>query len=205
MKKLFLASSFIKTSKYLPDFAGDELYGNTVTFIPTATIPEKIHGNVSFGKRALQKLGFIVDELEISTTSKDEISNKLRKNDAIYIAGGNTFFLLQELKRTGTDRILIEQIQKGKLYIGESAGAMIAAPNIEYVKELDDCRKAPALMTFSALNLVDFYPLPHYKNHPYRKRVKKILTQYHTEIKLCPIGNHQAILIREDDMEITPI
>ncbi|WP_252346614.1 Type 1 glutamine amidotransferase-like domain-containing protein, partial [Listeria monocytogenes] len=40
------------------------------------------------------------------------------KNDFIYVTGGNTFFLLQELKRTGADKLILEEIAKGKLYIG---------------------------------------------------------------------------------------
>ena len=66
-------------------------------------------------KKALKELGLIVDELEISIASIDEISDKLRRNDYIFVSGGNTFFLLQELKRNGTDKIIIEQINSGKL------------------------------------------------------------------------------------------
>ncbi len=31
-----------------------------------------------------------------------------------YVSGGNTFYLLQELKRTGADLLLLEQIEHGK-------------------------------------------------------------------------------------------
>jgi len=55
----------------------------------------------------------------------NEILDKLEKNDYIYISGGNTFFLLQELQRTGADKIISRQIEAGKLYIGESAGAIV--------------------------------------------------------------------------------
>ena len=58
---------------------------------------------------------------------------KLQVNDFIYVTGGNTFFLLQELKKAGADKLIKEQISAGKIYIGESAGAMILSPNIEYV------------------------------------------------------------------------
>lgn len=40
MKKLFLSSSFKDVSIFLADFAGEELKGKRVTFIPTASIPE---------------------------------------------------------------------------------------------------------------------------------------------------------------------
>jgi dipeptidase E len=177
MKKLFLSSSFADVAKQFPGFAKDDLKGKTVTFIPTASIPEKVNFYVSAGKKALEKLGLIVDELEITKATSNEISKKMQDNDYIYVSGGNTFFLLQELKRTGADKIIAEQINSGKIFIGESAGSMILSPNIEYVKGLDDCKEAPELNDYSALSIVEFYPLPHHTNFPFKKAVEKIITQ----------------------------
>ena len=172
MKKLFLASSFKDVANIFADFEKD-LKGKTVTFIPTASKVEKVVFYVNSGEKALQKLGLIIDELDISTASNDEINSKLRNNDFIYITGGNTFFLLQELKKTGADKIIIDEINKGKLYIGESAGAIVTSANVEYAKRMDDVKKAPNLTEFSGLNLVDFYVIPHYTNFPFEKTVEK--------------------------------
>ena len=128
MKELFLSSSFKDVATIFADFKQD-LKGKTVTFIPTASIVEKVVFYVASGKKALEKLGLKVDILEISTAESEEINTKLRNNDFIYVTGGNTFFLLQELKRTGADKILTEEVNAGKVYIGESAGAMITSPN----------------------------------------------------------------------------
>ena len=68
---------------------------------------------------------------------KEEISSILHKCDYIYITGGNTFFLLQELKRKGVDKIISKQVKLGKLYIGESAGAIIASPDAEYMRSVN--------------------------------------------------------------------
>jgi dipeptidase E len=91
MKKLFLCSFFKNVAELLPAFAGGELAGKTVTFIPTASVPEKVNFFVKSGKKALQKLGLIVDVLEL-TTAAAVIAETLRRNDIIYITGGNTFF-----------------------------------------------------------------------------------------------------------------
>jgi dipeptidase E len=202
MKKLFLASSFKDVANLLATFAGEDLKGKTVTFIPTASVPETVNFFVSSGRKALEKLGLTVDELEISTASDEEISAKLQNNDYIYISGGNTFFLLQELKRTGADKIIAEQINAGKLYIGESAGSMIVSPNIEYAKGLDSCKKAPNLDTFAALNIIDFYPLPHHTNFPFKKAVEKVIAKYESTLALYPISNSQVILVNETDVKI---
>lgn len=194
MKKLFLASSFKDVANIFADFEKD-LKAKTVTFIPTASKVEKVVFYVNSGKKALQKLGLIIDELDISTASNDEINSKLRNNDFIYITGGNTFFLLQELKKTGADKIIIDEINKGKLYIGESAGAIVTSANVEYAKRMDDVKKAPNLTEFNGLNLVDFYVIPHYTNFPFEKTVEKIIEDYSSKLNLSPISNKDAISV----------
>ncbi|MCG3715865.1 peptidase E [Aliarcobacter butzleri] len=200
MKKLFLASSFKDVANIFADFEKD-LKGKTVTFIPTASKVEKVVFYVNSGKKALQKLGLIIDELDISTASNDEINSKLRNNDFIYITGGNTFFLLQELKKTGADKIIIDEINKGKLYIGESAGAIVTSANVEYAKRMDDVKKAPNLTEFSGLNLVDFYVIPHYTNFPFEKTVEKIIEDYSSKLDLSPISNKDAILVVDNKID----
>ena len=200
MKKLFLASSFKDVANIFADFEKD-LKGKTVTFIPTASKVEKVVFYVNSGEKALQKLGLIIDELDISTASNDEINSKLRNNDFIYITGGNTFFLLQELKKTGADKIIIDEINKGKLYIGESAGAIVTSANVEYAKKMDDVKKAPNLTEFSGLNLVDFYVIPHYTNFPFEKTVEKIIEDYSSKLNLSPISNKDAILVVDNKID----
>lgn len=197
MKRLFLSSSFKDTAELLPAFAKEDLKGKTVTFIPTASIPEKIKFYVGSARKAFGKLGVIVDELEITQASAQEIDDKIRKNDYIYISGGNTFFLLQELKKTGADQLIVEQIESGKLYIGESAGSMIVAPDIAYVQNMDSVKAAPELETFSALNVIDFYPVPHHTNFPFAKAVEKIISKHEHILPLCPISNAQVICVNE--------
>jgi dipeptidase E len=202
MKKLFLTSYFADVFKLLPDFTKEEFKGKKITFIPTASIPEKVAIYVRTGKKALEKAGLQVDVMDISKASLKEISKKLETNNYIYITGGNTFFLLQELKRTGADKILAEQIHSGKLYIGESAGSVILSPNIEYVKGIDNCNKAPELKDYSALSIVDFYPVPHYKNFPFKKAVDKTIATYESRFQLIPFSNAQVIMVQGTNINI---
>ncbi|QIB69233.1 type 1 glutamine amidotransferase-like domain-containing protein [Aminipila butyrica] len=204
MKKLFLASSFKDVAPILANFENN-LKGKTVTFIPTASLVEKVVFYVEAGKKALEKLGLIIDELDISTATANEISSKLKGNDLIYVTGGNTFFLLQELKRTGADQIIVEEVNGGKLYIGESAGAMVTAANIEYAKSMDSAKKAPNLIDFDALGLVDFYTVPHYTNSPFKKITQKIVDNYSSTLNLSPISNQDAILVSSNGVNIERI
>lgn len=194
VKKLFLSSSFEEAASLLEGLEPD-LKGKTVTFIPTASRVDKYVAHIASGKKALEQLGMTVDVLDIAEASAGETAEKLRKNDFIYVAGGNTFYLLQEMKKSGADQVIIEEVNGGKLYMGESAGAMVTSRNVEYVKAMDPIRKAPELTDLDALGLVDFYTVPHYLNAPFEKAAQSMVDDYTGKLKLVPISNSQAILV----------
>ncbi|MDR1533396.1 MAG: Type 1 glutamine amidotransferase-like domain-containing protein [Clostridiales bacterium] len=200
--RLFLASFFSGVADAFPAFVHDECAGKKVIFIPTASLTEKVTFYVGTDKIALEKLGMAVEELEISTAPKDEISRKISGADYVFISGGNTFFLLQELRRTETDKLIVEHIQKGKLYIGASAGSMILSKNIEYVKYMDNPADAPDCNdNFTALSVVDFSIVPHCTNVPFKKAAEKIIAAYSDTLDLRPISNNQAITVDGDNVE----
>jgi dipeptidase E len=202
MTKMFLSSSFADVKDLFVKFIGEQHEGRRVTFIPTASLAEEVTFYVAAGKEALEQMGLIVDELEVSTATNEEIEHKIETNDYIYVTGGNTFFLLQELKRTGADRIIIEQVNSGKIYIGESAGSIVLSHSIEYIKDMDDAAAAPNLGSLSSLGLVDFYPVPHYTNFPFTESVESIISCYKGKLELLPISNAQAIVVNDGQCEV---
>jgi dipeptidase E len=202
MKKLFLASSFADVSEYLVDFIGENMYGKTVTFIPTASNLEEVNHYMKSDKLAFEELGMIVDELDIAVAAPTLIQQKITLNDYIFIGGGNTFYLLQMLRQSGADQIISRQIQQGKPYIGTSAGSVIVAPNIDYIGLMDEKDKAPLLTDYAALNMVDFYPLPHYGNPPFKETAQQTLDTYQQMLNLYPISNTQFIKVINNEVEI---
>lgn len=201
MKRLMLVSSFKEVAHLLWDFE-KELKGKRVTFIPTASKVESVTFYVDSAKKTLESLGLIIDELDIAIATQEEIQFKLSQNEFIYITGGNSFYLLYELRRTGADQIIQKEVNAGKLYIGESAGAIVTAPDIEYIQGMDQREKAPNLSYFKGLGLVDFYMLPHYTNEPFKRVAKQIEDSYQLNLNLMPVSNHQAILISGNQLVI---
>lgn len=202
MRKLFLASSFSEVASLFPKFASEEIKGKRITFIPTASLVEEVRFYVDDDRKAFEELGIIVEELEITTASPDKISEILNRNDYIFVSGGNTFYLLQELRRKGADTLITEQIRAGKLYIGTSAGSIILCPDIEFVKEMDYNHTAPELQSFTGLNIVDFYILPHYLDFPFEEITQNIVKEYGKKLDLRPISNKQTITIAGNRVEI---
>lgn len=81
--------------------------------------------------------------------------------DQISVPGGNTFRLLGLLREYGLDTFIRQQVSEGAVYLGFSAGACIACPDIEYVRNFDDIVQIEN-GDYSGLALTDKYVLCHY-------------------------------------------
>jgi len=202
MNKLFLASYFSGVASLFLNFTEKDCVGKKVVFIPTASLPDKMAFYVGTDRKALQKLGMVVEDLEISKVSNKEIATKISCADYIFVSGGNTFFLLQEMKRKSVDKMIIEHISNGKLYIGSSAGSVVLSKDIGYLSDMDSPKAAPDLNgDFSALSVVDFYIIPHLTNFPHKIIAGKIVKKFSDTLDIRAISNHQAIIVDGDKVE----
>ena len=202
MSRLFLTSSLAGTEKFVEKFLENQ-NSKTIVFIPTASVVEDYTGYVDEAKAVFTALGYRVIEFDIEKISKVKAEEILNQNSIVYISGGNSFYLLQELKKKGLDSFIKNKVLEDKLiYIGESAGAIITSKNIDYSSLMDEKEKANELVDSSALSLVDFYVVPHYKEFPFEESADKILDVYGLELNLKPINNHEAIVI-DGDQTIT--
>ena len=201
MKKLILVSMLYQVADLVRTIE-PELAGKTVTYIPTAGIAEEIEGMIEDETNTLESLGLTVDVLDVSTATYDSIVSTLTKNDIIFVGGGNTFYLLQELRRSGADKIVAQEVNKGKLYIGESAGAVIACPDIGYCSGMDSPEKAPDLTDYTGLGLVDFYIVPHIGNEEMGEAAKKAVEEYNSRLDLKIITDRQVIQVDGENNRI---
>ena len=197
MKKLILVSMLYQVTDLVRAIE-PELAGKTVTYIPTAGIAEEIEGMIEDETNTLESLGLTVDVLDVSTATYDSIVSTLTKNDVIFVGGGNTFYLLQELRRSGADKILVQEVNKGKLYIGESAGAVITCPDIGYCAGMDNPEKAPELTDYTGLGLVDFYIVPHIGNAEMGEAAEKAVAEYNSRLDLEVITDKQVIQVEDE-------
>ena len=170
----------------------------TIGFIPTASELDNDRWYMEKDREDLIKMKYKVIEIDISKLSKQEIVEKFNSVNVIFVSGGNCFYLLQQLKIKDVLQELIE-FANNKIYIGSSAGACITCPSIKYLEKLDDKSQAPLLNNYKAMNLVDFYILPHYKSkEKYTKLADEIESEY-KKYKFIKLTNEQAIIIKNDN------
>ncbi|MBN6063082.1 Type 1 glutamine amidotransferase-like domain-containing protein [Aggregatibacter actinomycetemcomitans] len=199
MKTLFLASYFAGVENLFDQFLQQYALPKKVLFIPTAGNVESYVEYIEEAKNIFQKFGFDTDIVDIVNTPENVIKDKLAHTPYLYISGGNTFYLLQELKRKHLLPSIKSQIADGMIYIGESAGAIITSQDIEYNQIMDDKNVADDLNDYSALNLVNFAIVPHYGEFPFEESTIETVQTYQSKLKLLPITNSQAIIVNEDD------
>ena len=88
----------------------------------------------------------------------------LSKADCIYIAGGNTFKLLHDLRKGVGLSLFTDLIRSTKIIIGVSAGAIILTPTILIANEIEPDSNDYNLTNFNALSLINHELLPHYSD-----------------------------------------
>lgn len=189
---LFLCSHFSKVGALLKD----RIAGKRVAFIPTASIHEGYTGYVGSARTVFKKLGAELTEIEISTANASDITQVFDAADIIYFTGGNSFFLIDQLRKTGTDTLLKQQLEKGKLFIGESAGAIVCAPELSYIEKMDPIPEDYSQSDYAGLGLINFYVLPHYLTAPFKKVTADIMQSF-SNIELCAINNAQALSVKD--------
>lgn len=132
----------------------------TVLFIPTAAmqnaakaaeITERLGGE-------LLQMGFRPENITVYNIDGSMPEEKAMEFDAVYFSGGNTPFLAKRVRETGFDTIVKNMVYANKVYIGMSAGSMLAMANFNV-----DGLPEETPMGFAGLGLVNAYFTVHCK------------------------------------------
>jgi dipeptidase E len=155
----------------------------------------------------LKSLGFKPTEIDLRKYFKQSnFSEKdLKKYQAVWVAGGNTFVLVRALKQSGARKVIGDMVRKNEIiYGGESAGAILPTPTLTGVQFGDDPSIIPEgydkETIWNGLNLVDYHIVPHYKSEwegaeDMIKELKKKKLNYKT------LTDNQAIIINGNKEE----
>jgi dipeptidase E len=204
MRKLFLTSAGLpkETRSIFLEFFGKDPKESKVAFIPTASDPEENKSYLERDKKVLEEIGFEIKEVDLKNENEKSLLEKMSDCDIIFVEGGNTYYLLDQVRKSGFDKVIIKLLDQGKIYVGVSAGSYIVCPTIEQAgwKHTDPDRNIPGLKDLTAMNLVPFLISAHYNRKKYREAVENGVGT--TKYPVVVLYDTQAIKVEGDKYQV---
>ena len=205
MANIFLCSYFAEIASKINEMINFK--DKHIAFIDTAAKFEEVNFYVGEAAEILEKLGAKLIRLDVSCAKnsaalvsiqdepscEDKILSTISQCDIIYVSGGNTFYLLNELRKSRVWQAIKNAVKAGKIYIGESAGAILAAPDTRYATPMDE--NSPNMSDFTGLNLVGFCVVPHFGCEPFTQATHEIMEKFGNLYDLRPINNAEFIAL----------
>lgn len=195
MKQFFLASAFNRVADKLSALIPNPK-GLQVAFIPTAAEIYDFHPWLDADRQKLVEMGFEVIDYDLKGKNEEQLYSDLKSMDAVFVAGGNTFYLLYHVQKSGFDTVIHRLLDEGKIYIGSSAGSVLAGPTIEPVKLFDDTNEAPKLSSFEGLGLVDFVILPHFDAEKKDPIYEETIREWGGKVELRALTDEEVIILQ---------
>lgn len=153
---LLISNSTLHGSGYL-DHAEAEIcsiLGSTkrVLFVPFA-----LHDRAAYAalaQKRFEAMGYALDSIDNTPDARQAV----KATEALFIGGGNTFRLLNSLYRFELLEVIRNRVDDGMLYIGSSAGSVVASPTIKTTNDMPIVQPP----SFVSLGLISFQINAHY-------------------------------------------
>lgn len=205
--KLYLSSYRIPTLSDLEELLGKPLTEASVALIPNAQdyyadrarsvkINDTLHDLAVAGIKNVN----VIDLREVGDGAAT--SGIFTGFDAVFVAGGNTFCLMHEIDRSGIAAELHVAVKRGLLYIGESAGAVIAGSTLKGT-ELADNPEFSERVLWDGLSLINKAILPHADNASYAASTAEAATMLEPDYELVLLNDNQAYVVNGPAEKIT--
>ena len=128
----------------------------------------------------------------------DDVGNTLADVDVIFMGGGNTQYLLEKIQDSGARPIIKELVDSGVWYLGKSAGAVVAGPDIDPRGFLLETMQTRSLTDTSGLGLTDVYPMPHIDTPTIMSREYNGKTGWQIAVEMTRVARTAYILDNTD-------
>ncbi len=205
--KLYLSSYRIPTPSDLEKLLGKPLSQTTVALIANAKDyyterPRKfvVDGLVEY----MENLGLTLDQIDLREYDSEEpLKERLKPYDLVWAMGGNTYMLRYEMRRSKFDKIIKSLVEEGKVYGGDSAGALVAGISIAGVELADEPSFAEELIE-EGLNLVPFVILPHVDDIEFA-HIVPIFNEKHKDKNIILLKDSQAVVFNDSEYQIVEV
>lgn len=203
--KYILTSSFNLVADDCLRYLGKSSKGLKVAFIDTAAdmYNKTEEAWLQADRTALVNAGCEVTDYTLVDKDKITLQQELSGFDIFFVAGGNTFYLLEKAKKSGFVELLKENAWKDKIYIGSSAGSVLLSHDIDAIKFLDDPKYA-SLESTRAVGLLNFVFFPHWgAEDKFQERYNKAFEYiYQKGIAVLTVTDHQYLLADGDTFKL---
>lgn len=199
--RLFLASVVGRTIElFEKEFFS--LKNKKIAFVANAADVYECKDFIYFDRKRLLDYGAKLIDVDLRIVNGKKLHAVLSDVDVIFVGGGNTFYLLEVMKKSGFDKMVKKLLDSGIVYVGSSAGSCVVAPNITPISALDEPEKAKSLKSYKALNLTRTLVLPHINNKRYGPICLEIKKKYEKKYDLELLRDNQVLIINERKRKI---
>ncbi len=207
-KTLFLTSSILETLPEIVKYIEKPVTGQKLAFINTASEVEGgmrtwIYDDLAF----FEKLGFNAFSYTITDKTYEQISKDLSDIDILFVAGGNVFYLMDKVHKSGFKEFVTNHLNAGKIYIGESSGTLITAPDLSIAHRQEALDKVPGFSDFTGMGIVDFTVFPHWGSDQNRNMYlhDRMEHAYVTHHKIILLTDKQFVMVKGDWIKILEV
>jgi dipeptidase E len=201
-QELLLASELTSGFPKIRSILADRLVGTKLMIVPTAAYGEGWKPDYESHYLPFEEIGCEVIDFDLVGKNPDQVGVALAGVSAVYVSGGNTFYLLDHMRRSGFYDRVRARISDGMIYIGSSAGSVVATPDIGYADALDDRSKASEANDVG-LNLVNFAILPHMDHADFSPLVQKTYAAIEGNGTMClGLNDDQVIHVLGDSFRV---
>ena len=162
MKNIVLTSCGFRNEDFKERFykiiSKEDLNNAKVLYITTAVDGEPGDNSSWVNKEYQTILDLGINK---SNITEYKIGNEINIDDfdIIYMMGGNTIYLLDMVRKYNFGEVIKDFLNKGKIYIGSSAGSQILGTTIDLCSVYE--YNSVNMTDFTALGLVDGEVVPH--------------------------------------------
>lgn len=202
-----MASSIDQSAQHIAGKIGKTLKNIKAAFITTAGEPEKEKNWIAKDRNSLNQAGITTFDYTITGKTPIELEHDLSACDLIHVNGGNTFYLLLQAKKSGFDKFIKKQVDKGVVYTGSSAGSMIACPDIAVTWRPENEPFEKDLADTHGFNLVDLTIFPHWGNSSFKKIFfnYRLKNAYKKGAKIILLNDDQYVEVIDGNYRIVDI
>ncbi len=191
--KLYLSSYRVPNAEEFLRLFVKPPAGCRLAIIPNAQdykLPEERATSLDELTADLAKIGLQSDVIDLREyDSAETLYQTLKSYDGLWVAGGNSFVIRCEMRRSGLENVIKKLLKLELVYCGESAGAIVAGLTLKGSETADEPGLADQII-WEGLGLTERIIAPHADNPNF--------IEYINHMKSVYTGNDRVLYLKDD-------